>query len=224
MTQKIKLSPSRINTFLDCKRCFWLKINKGIDRPREGFPSLPSGIDKVVKERFDKYREENRLPPELEQVEENVRLLEDDVFLRKCRNWRSRPKYIDKDLGVVLRGGVDDLLKDKENDKITVLDYKTKGYQPDGSVPEYYEMQLNLYSLMLAANDYDVSDHAYLLYYHPEEMNDDGNFVFDATVKKVPVSIERAKTTVKKAKTVLDKSVPSASDDCEFCEWNQKHQ
>ncbi|MCX6774543.1 MAG: hypothetical protein NTY99_00435 [DPANN group archaeon] len=51
----IKLSPSSLNLFKDCPRCFWLDKIKGISRPEGIFPSLPSGIDKVLKEHFDKH-------------------------------------------------------------------------------------------------------------------------------------------------------------------------
>jgi len=46
---KIRLSPSSLNLFLECPRCFWLDKNKGIKRPRGIFPSLPSGMDSVIK-------------------------------------------------------------------------------------------------------------------------------------------------------------------------------
>ncbi|GAI53572.1 unnamed protein product, partial [marine sediment metagenome] len=45
---KIRLSPSALNLFLQCPRCFWLEKNKGIKRPRGIFPSLPSGMDSVI--------------------------------------------------------------------------------------------------------------------------------------------------------------------------------
>src|SRR3989344_3937655 len=61
----IRLSPSTgLNLFRDCPRCFWLHYNKNVHRPRGIFPSLPGGMDLVLKDYFDQFR--GSLPPELE--------------------------------------------------------------------------------------------------------------------------------------------------------------
>ncbi len=62
----IKLSPSTIGLFLECPYCFWLQFNKIIHGPRGIFPSLPSGMDTVIKRYYDIYREREALPPEIE--------------------------------------------------------------------------------------------------------------------------------------------------------------
>jgi len=73
MNYPLRLSPSTLNLFIDCPRCFWLHINKRIHRPRGIFPSLPSGMDNVIKTYFDKYRKKGELPPELQnQVKEKL--------------------------------------------------------------------------------------------------------------------------------------------------------
>ena len=51
---KIVLSPSALNLFLECAKCFWLEKNRGIHRPAGAFPSLPGGMDAVLKKYFDK--------------------------------------------------------------------------------------------------------------------------------------------------------------------------
>ena len=49
MSKQVYLSPSALNVFNDCPRCFWLDKNKRMKQPRGIFPSLPSGMDKVLK-------------------------------------------------------------------------------------------------------------------------------------------------------------------------------
>src|SRR3990172_537291 len=58
-----QLSASTLKLFQECPRCFWLHINKKIERPRGPFPSLPSGIDRVLKAYFEAYRKSGTLPP-----------------------------------------------------------------------------------------------------------------------------------------------------------------
>jgi hypothetical protein len=44
-----KLSPSSLSLLKECPRCFWLQFNKGIRRPSTVFPSLPGGMDRILK-------------------------------------------------------------------------------------------------------------------------------------------------------------------------------
>ena len=65
-----KLSPSSLSLIKDCPRCFWLTNNKIWKRPSGIFPSLPSGMDKILKIHFDNFMEKNILPPELQENKE----------------------------------------------------------------------------------------------------------------------------------------------------------
>ena len=60
-----RLSPSALNLFKECPRCFWLTHHKVWKRPSGIFPSLPSGMDRILKVHFDKFRDGGRLPPEI---------------------------------------------------------------------------------------------------------------------------------------------------------------
>src|SRR3989344_3429829 len=62
---KIRLSPSALNIYLECQKCFWLEYKAGIHRPRGPFPSLPGGMDILIKKYFDSYRAVGKLPPEI---------------------------------------------------------------------------------------------------------------------------------------------------------------
>ena len=108
---QIKLSPSSINLMLECPRCFWLSLVKGIKRPDTPFPSLPSGMDKILKEHFNKFMEKGQLPPELSGNGDckDMRLFNNHELLAI---WRSNFKGIvwkDKD-GNILKGAVDNIL------------------------------------------------------------------------------------------------------------------
>jgi hypothetical protein len=54
MKKPFKLSPSKLNLFQECKRCFWLEKHKVWKRPQGIFPSLPSEMDKILKIHFHK--------------------------------------------------------------------------------------------------------------------------------------------------------------------------
>jgi len=106
-----KLSPSAINLMKDCPRCFWLHQHKVWKRPSGIFPSLPNGMDRILKTHFDKFKNKDLLPPELCENKEckNMKLFNDD---ERMKVWQSNFKGItwaDKD-GNELHGAVDNIL------------------------------------------------------------------------------------------------------------------
>lgn len=217
----IRLSPSKINTFMDCKRCFWLAVNEGLKQPSGPFPSLPSGMDKIIKEHFDRFRDAGEVPPELAEADVDAVPFPDEDFLAKARNWRSEPRYEDPETGAVVAGAVDDLLLNPD-DEIIVLDYKTRGYPPKTAVPGYYRRQVNLYNLILRQNGYATADHGLLLYYYPDTVMEDGGIVFHTEFHEVPVDLAAAQDLVRDAVATLQGPQPPVNPDCEFCRWSQE--
>src|SRR3989338_6253605 len=120
-----KFSPSSLSLLKDCPRCFWLHFNKGIKRPAGIFPSLPSGMDRVLKVHFDRFRADNKLPPELKDKKIDAGLFQDIDQLNEWRNARKGLSWADSN-GNILRGAVDDLLQ--KGGRLIVLDYKTRGF------------------------------------------------------------------------------------------------
>ena len=88
-----KLSPSSLNLFKECPRCFWLTQHKVWKRPDGIFPSLPSGMDSILKQHFDKFMRKGLLPPEIKDNGDAKGMLRfNDEDLLKV--WRSNFKGI----------------------------------------------------------------------------------------------------------------------------------
>ncbi|MBU90037.1 hypothetical protein CMO94_00730 [Candidatus Woesearchaeota archaeon] len=210
-----KFSPSSLSLLKDCPRCFWLKFNKQIKRPEGIFPSLPSGMDKILKVHFDSFMEKGALPEELKGLKD-VKLF-DDVELLKV--WRSNFKGIpweDKE-GNVFRGAIDNLLK--KGKKLIVLDYKTRGFPLKEDTAGHYQDQLDIYNLLLRKNGYETEDYSYLLFYHPDKVNEKGNIVFHTDLIKMKVDIKNAEKIFEEAVKTLKGKIPKASNECKYCEW-----
>lgn len=217
MKKSYSISPSTLKIFEDCPRCFWLHFNKKIKRPAQIFPSLPSGVDKVLKEYYNSYRNENKLPPELSSLEkDNVKLFNDYEKLDEWRNFQKGLKWENKKGGFV-RGALDDLLE-KDN-KLIVLDYKTRGYPLKEDTAGYYKMQLEVYTLLLNKNGYETEDYGYLIFYHPKQVESSRLILFDTDLVKVEVSVENAENFVNDAFKVLKGKIPESSEKCGFCKW-----
>jgi len=215
---KYKLSPSSINLMLECERCFWLKLVKKISRPDTAFPSLPAGMDKILKQHFDKFMERGELPPEIREygLGNGYKLFNDKAKLDIWRNALKGIQYKDKTSGILLRGAVDNLLA--KGKKLIVLDYKTRGYPLKEDTHEHYQTQMDIYNFLLRKNGYQTEDYSYLLFYYPREVAETGEVLFDTRLIKMATSAERGRSVFKKAIEVLElKKAPKAADGCGFC-------
>ncbi|MEA3329218.1 MAG: hypothetical protein U9Q06_00560 [Nanoarchaeota archaeon] len=225
-----KLSPSALNLMQECPRCFWLTQHKVWKRPQGIFPSLPSGMDKILKIHFDKFMEKGELPPELCENSEckNMKLFKDK---EKLKIWQSNFKgvsWTDKK-GNELHGAVDNILVRQSADtlpdssksqtkgkKLIVLDYKTRGYALKDDTAEHYRLQQNIYNFLLRKNGYDTEDYFFLLFYVPKEVMTTGEVIFDTSLVKMKVDIKMAEKVWKNALKLLNKGCPEKC--CEWCE------
>src|SRR5271157_5281017 len=81
LSMPYKFSPSSLSLLSECPKCFWLAFRKGIHQPSGIFPSLPSGMDKILKAHFDAFRDKGELPPELASLKGTVQLFQDKELL-----------------------------------------------------------------------------------------------------------------------------------------------
>lgn len=215
---QIRLSPSTLNLFLECPKCFWLEQVKGIHRPRGIFPSLPSGMDALIKKYFDKYRLQGKLPPEIDGKVEGV-LMADLNLLNEWRNWRTGLVYRDSEAGAILTGALDDLLVNPEKGIYMPLDYKTRGYDLKEDSSSFYQNQLNCYALMLEANGLKQPGFGYLVYYIPKDIKEEGQVRFEITVKRMDTDSAAAKKVFEDAIVLLNGPMPKSHSSCIYCSW-----
>ena len=214
----IKLSPSSINLMLECPRCFWLSIVKKIKRPDTIFPSLPSGMDKILKEHFDLFMEKGKLPPELKEGEcakDGCKLFDDREKLKIWRNNLKGLEFYDRKEDVLLHGAIDNLLV--KGKKLIVLDYKTRGFPLKEDTHEHYQLQLDIYNFLLRKNNYSTEDYSYLLFYYPNKVLETGEVIFDTKLIKMKTSAESGEKIFKKAIALVKGEEPEAGKECQWC-------
>lgn len=212
-----KFSPSSLSLLKECPRCFWLRFNKDIKRPEGIFPSLPSGMDRILKQHFDSFIEKDELPPELCRKEcKDLKLFDDKERLKEWRDNLKGIQWEDKD-GNIFRGAVDNILV--KGKRLIVLDYKTRGYPLKEDTAEHYQDQLDIYNLLLRKNNYKTEDYAYLLFYHPSKVNERGDVIFNTDLVKMKINVENAEKIFREALKVLGGEMPEASQECEYCKW-----
>ncbi|HLC50021.1 MAG TPA: PD-(D/E)XK nuclease family protein [Candidatus Nanoarchaeia archaeon] len=208
-----KFSPSSLSLLKECPRCFFLHFNKNIKRPASIFPSLPSGMDRILKIHFDSFIGKG-IPPELKI--KNVKLFDDLKLLEIWRNNFKGISYTDSS-GNILRGAVDNILV--KGKKLIVLDYKTRGFPLKEDTAAHYQNQLDIYNFLLRKNLYKTEDYAYLLFYHPDKVSSKGDVVFNTDLVKMKIDVTNAEKILANALKVLSSDIPEASEECGYCEW-----
>ncbi len=215
--KNFRLSPSALNLMKECPRCFWLTQHKVWKRPAGIFPSLPSGMDRILKNHFNKFRDADQLPPELcdnSECEGTNLFGENESEKELLKKWQNNRKGISwqDNKGNELHGAVDNLLV--KDGKIIVLDYKTRGYPLKDETADHYQTQLDIYNFLFRKNGYKTEDFAFLLFYVPKEVLPTGEVVFYTSLIKMKVNIKNAEKVWERAIKLLEGDCPK-----ETCEW-----
>ncbi len=210
------ISPSLIGMLSECPRCLWSHYNEGIKRPEGIFPSLPSGMDNIIKTYFDNYRTKNELPPEISK-EIKGRLFQDMTLLQDWRcNWRGI-KYQFDEYRMILRGAIDELIVSPE-DKLIPFDFKTRGFPLKEDTHVHYQSQLDLYGLLFEKNGYKVAKYGYLLFFWPQSYKEN-NTIFNTKLVKIEISPNNGLNLIRKTYEILNSPKPQISSDCQYCQY-----
>jgi hypothetical protein len=204
-----QLSASTLKLFQECPRCFWLHINKKIDRPRGPFPSLPSGMDRVLKEYFESYRQRGTLPPLIAGKIQGT--LGTHPLTLGFNDARTKAR---------LWGKLDDcvVLADA---RLAPLDHKTRASAPDdvSYTQKYYQFQMDVYTLLLERNGHHTSRTAYVVYYFPLEGELHQGFPFGVDVHTIATDPDGAYEIFAAGCRCLTGPLPPPGAVCGFCRW-----
>ncbi|MEZ4210347.1 MAG: hypothetical protein R3B38_01385 [Patescibacteria group bacterium] len=207
----IKLSPSTLNLYLECPRCLWLSWHRKIKRPSGIFPSLPGGMDLVLKEYFDHYRGGDSLPP----------IVADKLPGKLMNPLPKTLMYKDSQRRAILIGKLDDALEIGEG-LHSVMDHKTRGFPPKDGILFPYQLQMDVYDFLMQESGFPTDHRAYLVYYYPTPGQLHNDFPFVVEVKDVLANPTRAKQVFEDTVKMLRDKMPAASDRCIYCNWAEQ--
>jgi len=176
------LSRSKIELFIQCKRCFWLDARLKIKRP-DGPPfQINKLIDELFKKEFDSYRKSKKPHPIM--IKNNVDAI---PYTHKDLNkWRENfigIRFHHKQTNINFFGAVDDIWINAK-DELIVVDYKATAKKTEVSLDAdwqiTYKRQLEIYQWLLKSNGFKVSPVGYFVYANGqsnfEEFNDTLHF------------------------------------------------
>ena len=213
-----KLSRSKIDLFVDCPRCFWLDLKKGIKRPPPFPYTINNAIDYLLKQEFDVFREKGKPHPIM--TENSIDAI--PYQNEKLKEWRHnftgvRHEHEPTDFTVF--GAVDDVLEFSDG-KLAPLDYKSTGSKT-GTVYDRFQLQMDVYTFLLEKQGYKTVRKGCLAFYIVDKEN---GFNDKLPFRKEIVMIDTDPTYVqgifKEAVNVLKGDKPvNHSPDCQYGKW-----
>ena len=236
---KVFLSPTLMDTARQCPRCAYDQMILKLKRPKGPYPTLPNGMDEVLKKYTDGFR--GTLPPELSHLT-GRRFVEDQTLINTYRQWNglrcTHDQLVDRPTkslpnrkishSLIVTGGIDDLLYN-DVDEVEIIDFKTKGSEPaDDYGDKYYQHTLDTYAYMLRGQGLKVSEKAYLWYWWPKGVKQDGSLDFGQKILYMTVNpdatTERLVAIANMLPAVSMEAMqyrPQSAPDCEFCTYVQ---
>ena len=223
------LSRSRIDSFIDCARCFYLTNRIGIARP-PSFPfNLNNAVDELLKNEFDIYRDREEPHPIM--IENNLKAL--PYQHPDLEEWRESLRHGIKrshsGTNLILRGGIDDVWINTETNQLIVVDYKATSKKGEVSIDADwqigYKRQIEFYQWLLRGNSFDVSDIGYFVYCNGISEKDEFNNTLEFKTKLIPYKgndswVEPILYDLKE--TLMKDEAPESNSKCSYCSYVKK--
>ena len=222
-----KLSRSGIDSFIKCKRCFYLnKVGNIKDIGMPGF-SLNSAHDELMKKELDIYRENGEAHPYMESLKRNLIPFQHE----NMEDWRNNFKgvtYHHKKTDLIITGSVDDVWIDTDTEELVIVEYKSTSTQNeidlnDGTPwKEQYKRQIDIYQWLFKMNGFKVADDSVFLYSNGLKTSKKFKDVmkFKTYVLEYRGSTDWVEEKIFEIKRVLDEKVtPEINEDCDTCSY-----
>jgi len=209
-SQKIRLSPSALESLNRCPRCFWLHRNKGIIQPEGIVSRLANRFDIILKNYSDTYRKIGKLPPIMEGRVEGR--LENPFQEKYFYNYNDKYTF---------EGRLDDCLIG-DDEKYTPIDFKTSSSDPREKIEVLpaYQNQMDSYTFLLEENGKKTSGESHLIFVYPEHSDNlHSGFPMLIHIVTLKTNPEAVKARISKAVEILEGEMPDSSPDCPFCRW-----
>ncbi len=224
--EPFKLSRSKIDSFLNCPRCFYIDRRLGVGKP-PGFPfSLNSAVDSLLKKEFDIHRAKGTIHPLMEKYG-----IDAIPFKHKdIDEWRENfvgVRHHHKQSNFIVTGAVDDVWVTSSGELI-VVDYKATSKDGELSLDAdwqiAYKRQMEIYQWLLKMNGHKVSDTGYFVYCNgkKDKTTFDGKLEFDVVVLPYKGDSSWVEGTLMDARKCLcEGNIPNSDPECDYCNYRK---
>ncbi len=221
--QRRQLSRSKIDLFIECPRCLYLDVARGIARPSGPPFTLNNAVDALMKAEFDRYRAAGEPHPIFATVGlDAVPFRHPD--LDRWRHNFTGLRWKDEETGWTLFGAVDDLWQAPSGELI-VADYKaTARAETPGERHLYpsYRRQMDVYQFLVRRQGFAVSNQGWFVYVNGNSRSAEWGEKLSFTTTLVPYEGDDAwvlEVFRRAVATIGRTEVPAAGEDCEYCAY-----
>ncbi len=214
----LKLSRTKLELFLDCRRCFWLDANKGVRRVPPAPYTINSAIDALLKAEFDGYRASATPHPLMRQ--HHI----DAVPYRTAElaQWRNNFTGIQVDhaaTGFLFYGAVDDIWVNPAGELI-VVDYKATGAK-EYKIYDSYKRQIEMYQWLLKAKGLRVCETGYFVFAKVDKLGEfaSAKLSFQLFVEPVKADTSWVEGALFDARATLEGGIPECRTQCPWCQY-----
>ncbi|QQR49623.1 PD-(D/E)XK nuclease family protein [bacterium] len=221
-----KVSRTKLELFLDCKKCFYLECKHGVRRPNSYSLALNNAVDKLLKKEFNLYRDAQKPHPLLLKYGLGRIVPLAHPSLLKWQNRYEGIQYAVPNTNIVLFGALDDVWIDVNSKELIVVDYKATSQ--DGAISfggqwqAMYERQLEVYRWLLRKNGHEVSEVSYFLYANAKNDADFFNNQLNFDLSLVPHCVQGDSGWIEGVvmnifECLKSNIIPAACDGCQYC-------
>ncbi len=223
-----RISRFRMETFLECPRCFYLDRRLGLDRPDlPGWP-LNDAVDHLLKNEFDLLRKKGQRHTLMAKYQiEAVPF--DHPDLPEWRDDNNRfigASVIHQPTNLEICGIIDDIWLNTKTGYLHIVDYKStstsKTISLNDEFKQSYKKQIEWYQWIFRQKGFPVADLAYFIYANglKGERIFDGKLEFEVEIISHEGDDSWVEPTIFAIKKCLEaEKIPASSPDCQFCRY-----
>jgi hypothetical protein len=224
--QRRQLSRSKIELFVECPRCLYLDVARGVRRPGGPPFTLNNAVDALMKAEFDTYRAAARPHPLFGPAGiDAVPFVHPE--LDRWRHNFTGVRWRDDETGWTLFGAIDDLWHAASGELI-VADYKATSRAEVPTAERLYpsyRRQMDVYQFLVRRQGFEVSDRGWFVYANGDARIGlfDGVLRFSTTM--VPYDGDDAwvlDAFRRAVATIEGQEIPAPGEDCDYCKYVAK--
>ena len=227
-TELFRLSRSKIDLYMKCKRCFYLDRRHGIGQPPSPPFSLNNAVDELLKREFDHYRALRKPHPLL--VENGIDAVpfqhdELEVWRDALHKGVAAPL---RDTNLLITGGIDDVWVNSRGELI-IADYKATSKNEEVNLDAdwqiAYKRQVEIYQWLFQQNGFQVNETAYFVYCNGNKTGDVFNARLDFSIRLLPYRGSTAwiEPALRELHRCLSSDLlPAPTAGCAHCAYREK--
>lgn len=221
--QRRQLSRSKIDLFVECPRCLYLDVARGIKRPSGPPFTLNNAVDALMKAEFDRYRA-SREPHPLFAAAGLDAVPFAHADLERWRHNFTGVRWRDDATGWTLCGAIDDLWQARSGELI-VADYKATARAEAPTTERLYpsyRRQMDVYQFLVRRQGFEVSNRGWFVFANGDGRATafDDKLCFTTTMVPYDGSDAWVLEAFRRAVAIIEGgALPPPREKCDYCAY-----